>query len=45
MKREIIDQEGIIELVNAFYHKIRTSNSSPSLRKIFEQHIGTSDQE
>lgn len=41
MKRENIDQEGIILLVDTFYQNIRMSKSSPMLRKIFEQHIGT----
>jgi hemoglobin len=42
MKRDTLDHEGIIELVDTFYRYIRTSET---LGEIFETHIGTEDHE
>ena len=40
MRRDTLDHEGIVELVDTFYQQVRKSET---LGKIFETHIGTED--
>jgi hemoglobin len=40
MKRDILNEEGIIQLVDSFYDRVR---ATPGLKEIFEQKIGQDD--